>query len=307
MMRAKSIHIDSGEYELKILFISPENAKKAVYATALLEKLVTVYPRAKVTVMGKMPGVALFGAAPHTDKMIVVENFAAPDVLKEALRRKWDMLIDAENLPLSVLVRAKEKARSVTPPFNEHPLKIYADMLSLNESDLNPFVWLAPELVRGAEKRLFKKEYVIGVAPFAEDGSFLWEPENFVTLLKRLTYPGNLFPASAIALIGFEKNRIAANQILAELPEWQRVNLVGGLGVLSIAACIGKCRLFLGGDNIMTHMAAVENVATLAINAKDADIIPRGRYTSVMQAENPTVDDVEQAVKDLWHGKLSQK
>ncbi len=306
MMKAKAIHIDAGEDELKILFIPPQNSHKAVYATALPDKLVTLYPRAKITVLGTMPAVSLFGAAPHTDRIIIVDSFFEIQALQAVFGTRWDIVVDAENLPLSALAIAKSKAR-VLKNSAELPIKVYADMLGLKEGDLNPVVWLAPELVQGAARRLFKKEHIIGVAPFAADGRWVWEPENFVTLLKRLTYPGNVFPASAIAVIGFEKNRMAANKILSELPDWQRINLVGGLGLLSMAACIEKCRLFLGGDNLMTHMAAVGNVATLAINAMEAEVPPRGRYTEVMAKTNPSVDETEQSVKDLWQGKLSQK
>ena len=305
-MKPKSIYLDAGNDELKILFIVPENPKKAIYATAILEKIFTLYPRAKITILGKMPAVSLFGATPNTDKILIVEKAYYLDAIKKVLSSKWDIIIDAENLPLSFFARAKNKARVLKSSTEKNPLSLYADMLNLDKNNLNPIIWLAPELIQGATKRLFKKEHIIGVAPFDDDGNFIWEPEKFVTLLKRLTCPGNIFPASAIAVIGFEKNRIMANKILAELPDWQRVNLVGGLGFLSMAACIQKCRFFLGGDNIMTHMAAIENVATLIIISQKNVDIPNGRYLDIIQKLNPSVDELEKAVKNLWNGKLSQ-
>ena len=84
-MKPKSIYLDAGNDELKILFIVPENPKKAIYATAILEKIFTLHPRAKITILGKMPAVSLFGATPNTDKILIVEKAYYLDAIKKVL------------------------------------------------------------------------------------------------------------------------------------------------------------------------------------------------------------------------------
>ena len=101
-MKPKSIYLDAGNDELKILFIVPENPKKAIYATAILEKIFTLYPRAKITILGKMPAVSLFGATPNTDKILIVEKAYYLDAIKKVLSSKWDIIIDAETGATSV-------------------------------------------------------------------------------------------------------------------------------------------------------------------------------------------------------------
>jgi len=294
----KSSKLEYSDEELNILFITPANPSKAVYATAVLNKIVELCPRAKITIASSFAAAPLFAAAPHVEKIVAWEKPCALRALPKIIFKKWDIIIDCEKVSCLPFFRAKTKLQGTSD---------YHEIIGFSESDLAPTVWIADEIVRGAEHRFFKKEYVIGIAPFDENGEPIMLLKDTLTLLQKLTLPGGIFPSSPIAFFGFEPIRKKADELISKIPDWQRINLIGSLGLLSIEGSLEKCRFFIGGDSVISHMAAVANIASLIIeDSQTVEVKPKGRYISVIPKGQP-LDDIIKAIDDLWHGRLKQK
>ena len=232
------------------------------------------------------------------DAKHILSHPPAWEALKRALRSK-KIAIEAQDDDNNVIT---------TIMLDPEPIDLNLKVILMGDSDLTPTIWIADEIVRGAEHRLFKKEHVIGIAPFDDNGEAIIPPNATLTLLQKLTLPGGIFPSSPIAFFGFEPIRKKAeNELISKIPDWQRINLIGSLGLLSIEGCIEKCRFFIGGDSVISHMAAVANIASLIIEDTEAvEVKPKGRYISVIPKEQP-LDEIIKAIDDLWHGRLKQK
>jgi len=295
----KNAKLEYSDEELNILFITPANPSKAVYSTAVLNKVIELCPRAKITIASSFAAAPLFAAAPHVEKIVAWEKPCSLRALPKIIFKKWDIIIDCEKVNCLPFFRAKTKLQGASD---------YHEIIGFEEGDLTPTVWIADEIVRGAEHRFLKKEHVISIAPFAENGEPIMPLNDVLILLQKLTLPGGIFPSSPIAFFGFEPIRKKAeNELTSKIPDWQRINLIGSLGLLSIEGCLEKCRFFIGGDGIISHMAAVANIASLIIeDTQTAEVKPKGRYISVIP-KGQTLDDIIKAIDDLWHGRLKQK
>ena len=295
----KNAKLEYSDEELNILFITPANPSKAVYSTAVLNKVIELCPRAKITIASSFAAAPLFAAAPHVEKIVAWEKPCSLRVLPKIIFKKWDIIIDCKKVSSLPFFLAKTKLQGASD---------YHEIIGFEESDLTPTIWIADEIVRGAEHRLFKKEHVIGIAPFDDNGEAIIPLKDTLTLLQKLTLPGGIFPSSPIAFFGFEPIRKKAeNELISKIPDWQRINLIGSLGLLSIEGCLEKCRFFIGGDSVISHMAAVANIASLIIEDTEAvEVKPKGRYISVIPKEQP-LDEIIKAIDDLWHGRLKQK
>ncbi len=295
----KSAKLEYSDEELNILFITPANPSKAVYSTAVLSKVIELCPRTKITIASSFAAAPLFAAAPHVEKIVAWEKPCSLRALPKIIFKKWDIIIDCEKVSILPFFRAKTKLQGTSD---------YHEIIGFEESDLTPTIWIADEIVRGAEHRFLKKEHVIGIAPFAENGEPIMPLNDVLILLQKLTLPGGIFPSSPIAFFGFEPIRKKAeNELTSKIPDWQRINLIGSLGLLSIEGCLEKCRFFIGGDSVISHMAAVANIASLIIeDSQPAEVKPKGRYISVIPKGQP-LDDIIKDIDDLWHGRLKQK
>ncbi len=291
--------------ELKILFISPFDVRKSVYATAFLAKILLVYPRSNITLSTGFSSAALFSC--FSDRLSIKAGdrpfsfrYFAP-----LLKDKWDVAVNLEPTVSFLLkfLRCGQYIDLTDIDYDSNPIEFMAEKVGI--SNLSPEIPLAEEFVRGAEKRLYKKQYVIAIAPFTDDGTPIIPLPDMMTLIKRLTMAGGIFSASPIAFFGFEASRKQMQDaILQNIPDWQRINLVGSLGLLSISAVLNKCRFYIGGNSIISHIAAVNNVASWI--AKSDDMKVWGRYAYEFSADNTSVDKIIAEIDDIWHDRLKQ-
>jgi ADP-heptose:LPS heptosyltransferase len=117
--------------------------------------------------------------------------------------------------------------------------------------------------------------------------------------------------------------RVQAEPLLAAIPERRRIDLVGKLDLLTAAAALRRCALFIGNDTGLMHIAAAAGTPTLGLFGPSpiAQYAPWGCRTAVVRTADPpetmfppgfdhrttdtlmdslSVDAVEAAARRLW-------
>lgn len=295
--------------ELNILFISTFDVRKSVYATALLAKILLVYPRSKITLSTGFFSASLFSCFSDRVRIKAGNKPFSLRYFAPLLKEKWDLVVNLEP-SYSFLLKLLRGGQYVDLSGigyglkDSNPVEFIGEKVGI--SNLSPEIPLADEFVAGAEKRLYKKQNVIAVAPFTDSGQPIIPLPELLSLIKLLTMAGGIFPASPVAVLGFEgiRKRLG-EELLCHLPDWQRVNLVGSLGLLSITAVLNKCRFYIGGDSVISHLAAVNNVASWIAEAENSPKV-WGRYAYGFDVKDTSVNKIASEIDDIWHGKLQQ-
>lgn len=319
---------------MKILFITATRIGDAVLSSGLLTELVARYPRAAITVACGPAAAPLFDAAPHVERIIVMNKrkWAGHwfDLWRICIRQPWGwgMVLDLRGSIIGqcLLARRRRVYRGATG--GRHRLYGLAKTLRLSQPP-PPCLWTDAGHESEAARLIPEGGPVLALGPTANWAGKIWAPENFVELANRLTAQGGILPGARIAVFGAADERDLARPVIEALAEERLIDLVGGAGLATAAACLGRCALYIGNDSGLMHMAAAAGAPTLGLFGPSRDEIyaPWGPHTAVARTEIPyeelfppnydhrttgslmgslTVDAAESAARDLWERILRE-
>ncbi len=115
--------------------------------------------------------------------------------------------------------------------------------------------WLAEQGIRPGTP-------LLAVSPAAAYGSAkAWPPERFREVIRRW---GESHPGAAVLLLGTAGERRGIAAVAAGLPG-RVLNLAGSLSLRRSIAVLSRCRLFIGNDSGLMHIAAALGVPLVAV------------------------------------------
>src|SRR5206468_11923927 len=126
-----------------------------------------------------------------------------------------------------------------------------------------------------------------------------------------------------VAVLAAGHERAQAEPLLGAIPDRRRIDLVGKLDLLTAAALVRRCALFIGNDTGLMHIAAAAGTPTLGLFGPSpiAQYAPWGRRTAWVRSADPpeavfgpglghrttgkllegvSVDAAEAAARRLW-------
>jgi ADP-heptose:LPS heptosyltransferase len=275
---------------MRILFITATRIGDAVLSTGLLAHLLERHPLATFTVACGPAAAGVFARMPRLDRVIVVKKQRFDrhwvDLWWQVCRTLWDLVVDLRGSALAFVVPARRRAVMQGGRRPGHRLRHLAGVLGL-QSVPAPVVWTGAQDAAVAD-RLIGAGPAIGLGPTANWTGKMWPGENFAMLFRALS-EGPLVGARAVVFAGpGQHERDAAASLLAALPE--AVDLTGRLTLPEAAACLARCRLFVGNDSGLMHLAAAAGAPTLGLFGPSAaeEYAPVGRCTAVAVAPGPT-------------------
>jgi ADP-heptose:LPS heptosyltransferase len=163
----------------------------------------------------------------------------------------------------------------------------------------------------------------LAIGPAANWRGKEWRAERFSALAQRLTAMDGLLPGARVAVLAAAHERRQAEPLLAAIPPGRRIDLVGKTDLLTAAAVLRRCALFIGNDTGLMHIAAASGVPTLGLFGPSPtdQYAPWGPHTGLVRsADAPetmfgpgfdhrttdtlmdglSVDAVEAAARQLW-------
>lgn len=260
---------------MKILFIGPTRIGDAVLSSGLLRHLVETHPGASITIVCGVPAAPLYEGVPNLERIIAVtkQRFARHwlEVWLQTAGTFWSLIVDMRRslIPWSVLSRRRVIFRP-NRSMVERKVVEMARTLGLENDPPAPYLYVPEPHTRRAEILLPEGQPVLAIGPAANWRGKTWPAERFVEMVERLTAAGGprdagIFPKARIAVFGGPDEVEATRPVVDSLPPDRIIDLVGSQPLLTVAACLARCKMYIGNDSGLMHMAAAMGTPTLGL------------------------------------------
>jgi heptosyltransferase-3 len=313
---------------MRILFVTATRIGDAVLSTGLLFHLIHRFPGARLTIAAGPVAAPLFEAVPGLDRLIVLRKrrFSLHwlALYGRTRGRRWDLVVDLRGSVLAWLLRAGERRVMAKGNPREHRVRQLARLIGLDPPP-NPAIWTASHHDRAAEALVPPGGPVLAIGPAANWRGKEWRAERFAELARRLTMPDAPFATARVTVLAAAHERAQAAPLLAALPSGRAIDLVGKTDLLTAAAVLRRCALFIGNDTGLMHIAAAAGTPTLGLFGPSPveQYAPWGRFTAVAHSEviyppgydyrttgtlmdGLSVEAVETAARELWRRAISE-
>lgn len=311
---------------MKILFVTATRVGDAVLSTGLLSHLIDRFPAARFTIAAGPDAAPLFEDVPGLDRLISLPkrrwSMHWATLYRAAVFRRWDMVVDLRASALAYLLWTRERRVAVSGRRPEHRVRQLARIFALDPPP-SPHLWIAARRDADAARLVPPGGLVIAIGPAANWRGKEWRAERFAELAQRLTAPEGLWPGARVAVLAAPHERPQATPLLQSLPPQRCIDLVGKVDLLTAAAVLRRCALFIGNDTGLMHLAAAAgtptlglfgpspieqyapwgaHTATVATAIPHRDLIPPdfNRLTTDTLMDSLSVDAAEAGVRRLW-------
>ncbi|HXQ52751.1 MAG TPA: glycosyltransferase family 9 protein [Stellaceae bacterium] len=276
----------------KILFVTATRIGDAVLSTGLLGHLVERHPGARFTIAAGPDAAPLFEAVPGLDRLVVMEKrrFALHWALLygTVAVRRWDLVVDLRGSALAYVLWTRDRKVAAKGDYAEHRVVQLARLFALDPPPA-PRLWLAPHHLERAAALVPAGGPVLAIGPAANWRGKEWRAERFAELACALTAPDGPLPHARVAVLAAAHERAQAQPVLDALPQARRIDLVGRVDLLTAAAALKRCALFVGNDTGLMHIAAATGIPTLGLFGPSlaSHYAPWGKLAAVVSTSIP--------------------
>jgi ADP-heptose:LPS heptosyltransferase len=253
---------------MRLLFITATRIGDAVLSSGLLGHLLERHPGAHVTLAAGRAAVPLFAALPGLERVLTIDKRPFKghwlDLWTATAFRRWDLVVDLRASAIAYLVPARRRVTAGKRDDTRHRVEELAALLHLDPPPA-PRVWLAPEHEAAAERLVPAGKPVLAIGPAANWTGKQWPATGFAEVARRLTGPDGALAGARIAILAAGPERDQAQPVIEALPAARVLDLVGAVDLPTAAACLRRCRAFLGNDSGLMHLAAAAGTPTLGL------------------------------------------
>jgi lipopolysaccharide heptosyltransferase III len=280
---------------MHILFITATRIGDAVLSTGLLAYLIACHPKARLTIAAGPVAAPLFEAIPVLERLLVIEKRRWAShwlpLYRAVALHHWDLVVDLRGSALAWVLRAAERKIMAKGNPREHRVRQLARLFNLDPPP-DPRLWTGPAHEREADRLIGPGAPVLAIGPAANWRGKQWRAERFAELASRLTASTGLLSGFRVAVLGGAHERGQARPLLSAIP-WERcIDLVGRVDLLTAAAVLRRCAMFIGNDTGLMHIAAASGTPTLGLFGPSPVVqyAPWGRHTAyVRSTDQPAV------------------
>ena len=316
---------------MRILFVTATRIGDAVLSTGLLSYLIDRHPTARLTIAAGPVAAPLFEAVPRLERLEVIKKLRWSahwlPFYAAVVTRHWDLVVDLRGSALAWLLRASERRVMAKGDVNEHRVRQLGRLFRLDPPP-SPRLWTAPRHEAAASALVSPGAPVLALGPAANWRGKEWRAERFAVLMQRLTATDGLLPGARVAVLAAAHERRQAGPLLAAIPPHRQIDLVGKTDLLTAAAALRCCALFIGNDTGLMHIAAASGTPTLGLfgPSPSDQYAPWGRHAGLVRSSDSpdamfgpgfdhrttdtlmdglSVDAAEAAAHQLWRSVAS--
>ncbi|MDV7340705.1 glycosyltransferase family 9 protein [Terasakiella sp. A23] len=280
---------------MRILFITSTRIGDAVLSTGILDHLIKTHPNAKFTIACGPVAAPLFEATPQVERIHIMTKKKRSmhwiDLWKACGFTWWYRVIDLRNGPITYLFPTFRGRHLHHDDKSLHRVELFSKLMKLEESK-GPVLWTNDKHENAADELLPKGEKILAIGPTANWHGKTWRAEYFLELALRLTSEDGPFPKAKIALFGHISEREPAKFLIDNLPEDQKIDLIGELDLPTVFACIKRCQFYVGNDSGLMHMACASGIPTLGLFGPTQEKLyaPWGEHCATVRTKIPFLD-----------------
>ena len=253
---------------MRLLFITANRVGDAVLSTGLLRHLLERHPGARVTVAAGRVAAPLFEAVPGLERLLAFDKrpFKAHwlGLWGATALRRWDLAVDLRASAIAYFLPARRRLTMGRSDGGRHRVAELGALLGLDPPPA-PGVWLAPRHAAAAERLVPAGGPVLAVGPAANWSGKQWRGKRFAELVCRLTAPGGALEGARVAVFAAGHERAQTQPLIDALPGGRALDLAGAVDLPCAAACLQRCRVFIGNDSGLMHLAAAAGTPTLGL------------------------------------------
>jgi heptosyltransferase III len=277
---------------MRTLFVTATRIGDAVLSTGLLAYLIERYPGTRLTIAAGPAAAPLFETVPGLERLLVIEkrrwSLHWLQLYAAVVSKQWDLIVDLRGSALAWLLRVRERKVMAKGDPGEHRVRQLARLFDLDPPP-GPRLWIAPHHEQSATRLVPVGPPVLAIGPAANWRGKQWRAERFAELASRLTATSGPLAGFRVAVLGAQHERAQAEPLLAALPEDRLIDLMGRTALLTAAAVLRRCTMFIGNDTGLMHIAAAMGTPTLGLFGPSpaAQYAPWGRQTACVHSVDP--------------------
>lgn len=285
-----------------VLLITSTRIGDAIINSGVLRYLVETRPEARFTIACGPLAAPLFAAVPRLERVIVMSKKKAGahwfDLWRVTVGRKWDLVVDLRCSATAWALLADERRILKQSDAPIHKVAEAASALRIDTVP-DPKIYLSDAARARAIELLPEGAPVLAICPSASMPYKVWPGARFGELVQRLTAPGGAMAGARVAIFGGPGDQAAAAPIHAALPDSGLIDFTGQLGLMDVAACFQRVRLFIGNDSGLMHMAAAMQTPTLGLfgPSDERRYGPYGGHCAIVRGQ-AGFDEIDAAFDD---------
>ncbi len=291
----------------RLLFVTSTRIGDAVLTSGLLKHLIEEMGGPAVTVACGPVAAPLFAGVPNLDRVIAMPKKKRGGhwlrLWSQVVGTPWDTVVDLRGSAIAwTLPLVKRRLVPGKAPEALHRVQAAGAVVGRVKSPPAPKLWTLPHHRASAAAMIPPEGPVLALGPAANWRAKTWRPEHFAALAERLTAPDGPLPTASVVIIAGPGEEAQAKPLLEAVPEGRRISMVGANDLLTVAACLERCTLFVGNDSGLMHIAAAMGTPTIGLfgPSRVDHFGPWGRFTRPVIATIPYTDLVPPGV-DLRH------
>lgn len=265
--------MDASRYsrlDMKILFITSSRVGDAVLTTGLLKYLIDQYPDARFTIACGPVAKGLFEQVPRLDRVIPMRKGRMlrhwRSLLGTTITHRWFMVVDLRGSALAWCVPTFRRYIYRRVSRGSHRLEDMRHTLKL-EKPADPYIWFDSKNEKFADKILGLNDSrpLLVIGPTANWSAKIWPIERFIELIGRLTSENMYLSNARIAVVGGPGEERIAAPVLDAIDPDRKIDLVGPVPFLDVAAVFKRSLIYIGNDSGLMHLCAATGTPTLGL------------------------------------------
>jgi len=253
----------------KILFISLSNIGDAVMTTPALHELHRAFPGAVIDIVAGSRSLPVFLHCPYRgeiflkDKKKLLRGY--PDLLRQLRRTHYGLVVDLRTDGFSLLLKAskryqKRRSRGSGMHAVQEHLAIIEDLTGVSGRP-ETHIWLSDEEINFAKTVMheFADADCLAIGPGCGGPEKVWPADRFAALANDLQ---DVF--SGVVLLGGPGDSAYAAEAIKTM-KCRTLDLTGKTDILQAVAVIKQCKLFIGNDSGLGHLASAVATPSLTL------------------------------------------
>ena len=253
---------------MKVLFITSTRIGDAVLSTSILNYLKNRFPHCSLYIATGKTAASLFKNFNNIKKIFILKKKFFKihwlELWSRTFFNKWDIVIDLRGSIISYFLFNKKKYVYKSINKNIHRLDELAILMETKHLPL-PWIPVLKKDMKKISKDFLKLKNSIAIGASANWPAKIWPSKNFVKLIHMFLKEKQFGKKKSIVFFGSSKDLKNIKKITKHLKKIKVKNLCGKLNLIEVAAHLKKCKIFIGNDSGLMHIASASGIPTLGL------------------------------------------